>query len=177
MKKIIIACLMFLTASSMAIAGPSVVLDPDASWIGYFAWNDGLGPMDDIEVDGSPYDWVETQWEITVAQDALIDLVTIDNDFIPGDEFDLYVDGVKVDWDVVIPSSATEFFHGEVSDLLLTAGTHTIYIVVTALAPNWIDGAAHAEFSAVTYIPAPGAILLGSIGVGLVGWLRRKRAL
>jgi len=76
----------------------------------------------------------------------------------------------------------------------VSQGTQTVEL--TGEAPLWVDftftgidelvftpqGTGNAAYFAMdnfTYsiIPAPGAILLGSLGVGLVGWLRRRRTL
>jgi len=59
------------------------------------------------------------------------------------------------------------------------SGTQTLSGLGLISYMTFNDSGGYVQIANMTYapIPAPGAILLGGIGVGLVGWLRRRRTL
>ena len=65
----------------------------------------------------------------------------------------------------------------------LLAGGYTVYLTHSEtdagsiLSSFDVDNILFSEGGRIDVIPAPGAVILGSIGVGLVGWLRRRRTL
>jgi hypothetical protein len=88
--------------------------------------------------------------------------------------------------DITTRPGSTVTIGGSVSDsLVLTADTPSFWGVIDMDGITSISFDASGEplvgFDAVSFgqavIPAPGAILLGSIGISLVSWLRRRKTL
>ena len=54
---------------------------------------------------------------------------------------------------------------------------HIAYVHLYDLGNYWTADNIRTDATGIGVVPAPGAIILGGIGVGLVGWLRRRKTL
>lgn len=180
----LVICGLLLAVATSASAGPVLVGGPWYEFlfraeVGSFVYNGtGATPssgLNSVYADDPP-------WTFTAGPDGV--LLTVTDAFISGDAFEVFDYGVSIGSTPLVPhdiiggsdpaitSLSPDFSHGI---FLLGAGDHSITI---KLIDMWGAGAGYFRVdSAGPAIPAPGAILLGTLGAGLVGWMRRRKAL
>ncbi len=162
MKKLIAICLVTMMVST-ASAAPIL----DGGW----AYDQISAAF--VDSDGSPYVYA-------LPNPAYF---RITDDFIDGDTYYVYDFGLPILTTTLAYAGVPTGFPdpGESAwvsplysggEVVLGIGPHSLTIQ-----GDGVGGIPAGFYTQLTSVPAPGAILLGSIGVSLVGWLRRRRTL
>ena len=162
-----------LTAGFLAaFVGPvqATPITVDGGWLA-FNWTGGPGVWD---LEGAfTYD-VPSPTGLKVT-DFLVD----------GDRFEVYDGGSLIGTTSVPandgasisdPDGAFADARWSSGEFLMAPGPHSITLKTIQIANGFPSGTGSLRVDTIP-IPAPGAILLGTLGAGLVSWLRRRRTL